>query len=179
MREKTQDLWGERVIVITTNGFVKANGGCVMGRGCAYEAKRRYPELPFKLGNYIRKYGNRVFNLGVQADGKRVISFPVKPEAIRFDGSNVVRHMRSRFRVGDMVSGWAAIADLSIIEESSKQLSALADRLGLTEVFVPRPGCGAGELSWTAVKPVLEKYLDDRFVIVHKDLDGIRASELN
>jgi len=179
MREKTQDLWEARIIVITTNGFVKANGECVMGRGCAYQAKRRYPKLPFQLGNYIRKYGNRVFNLGIQTDGKRVISFPVKPEAVKFDGSNAVRHMRFRFRVGDIVPGWAAIADPSIIEESCKQLLTLADKLNLEEVFLPRPGCGAGELPWATVKPILEKYLDDRFVIVHKDLDGIRASELN
>lgn len=169
MREKTQDLWEANVVCITTNGFVKANGECVMGRGCAKQAATRYPELPAQLGSLIRKYGNRVFNLSIKSDGKRILSFPVKPVSVVFNGKNAVKHMRSRFRMGDTVPGWAAVADLAIIEESAKQLLALANKLNLDEVFLPRPGCGAGELSWTAVKPVLEKYLDDRFVVVHQD----------
>ena len=168
MKEQIKDLWTAEILCITTNGFVKSNGECVMGRGCAYEAKLRYPKLPLKLGRYIAKHGNRVFDLGVQADGKRIISFPVKPKTAVFNGSNAVKHMRYRFRIGDTVPGWAAKADLKIIEESCKQLVALADRLKLRDVHLPRPGCGAGELSYEAVRPILEKYLDDRFIIVSK-----------
>jgi len=166
MKEETKDLWTAEILCITTNGYVKSSGQCVMGRGCAYQAKVRYPALPKKLGLLIQKYGNRVFDLGIQEDSKRIISFPVKPETVIFNGSNAVKHMRSRFRVGDTVPGWAAKADLGVIEQSCKQLVALADRLKLRDVHLPRPGCGAGELRYEAVRPILEKYLDDRFIIV-------------
>ena len=112
MKEETKDLWTAEILCITTNGYVKSSGQCVMGRGCAYQAKVRYPALPKKLGLLIQKYGNRVFDLGIQEDSKRIISFPVKPETVIFNGSNAVKHMRSRFRVGDTVPGWAAKADL-------------------------------------------------------------------
>ena len=47
MRERIGvDLFEFPVIAITTNGFVKATGECVMGRGCALTAKRLYPQLP-------------------------------------------------------------------------------------------------------------------------------------
>jgi len=168
MKEAYQDLWNGTVVVITTNGFVKTNGECVMGRGCARQAAARYPEIPAQIGGLILRYGNRVFNLGVKPDGKRILSFPVKPVTVLFNGKNAVKHMQKRFRVGDKVPGWAAIADLQIIERSAGQLSAITDKLKLDKVFLPRPGCGAGQLCWSAVKPVLERYLDDRFTVVHK-----------
>ena len=65
MREIEGDIWDFHkagfFIVIPTNGFIKNDGECVMGRGLAYEAKRRFPDLPLELGKRIREYGNVVF----------------------------------------------------------------------------------------------------------------------
>lgn len=166
LKERRQDLWLAACPVITTNGFVRRDGRCVMGRGTARQAATRYPELPAQLGSYIRKYGNRVFDLGKKPDGKHLLSFPVKPVSVVFNGKNAVKHMRNRFRVGDTVPGWAAVADLRIIERSARQLVRLADHMRLDDIVLPRPGCGAGELDWSLVKPVLERYLDDRFTVV-------------
>ena len=46
------------IICITTNGFVKKDGCAVMGRGCAQEAKNRYPNINKLLGIHINTKGN-------------------------------------------------------------------------------------------------------------------------
>ena len=69
-------------VCITTNGFVKSNGQCVMGRGCAKTASERFPDLPSRLGSYINRYGNRVFDMGrfgrSRDERTHLVTFPVK-----------------------------------------------------------------------------------------------------
>jgi hypothetical protein len=166
MKEQTGNIWQLRgqgaVVVITTNGFVKSNGACVMGRGIAAQALQRYPSIDFKLGRYIREFGNRPFNLG-----NRLASFPVKPCAIncRNPLTEVVPHMRSKFRPDDLIPGWACIADINIIVKSAQILIEMADKFSWENVFMPRPGCGAGNLSWQTVRPAIKPLLDDRFIV--------------
>lgn len=70
------DIWekyGEgHYICVTTNGFIKKNGECVMGRGCAKQCATRYPWFPLALGSHIRDTGNVVGVFG------RIITFPTK-----------------------------------------------------------------------------------------------------
>lgn len=59
MKEVKGDIWKVAAenhdwIVIPTNGFVKVNGKAVMGRGLAYQAMEKYPELPAELGGRIK-----------------------------------------------------------------------------------------------------------------------------
>ncbi len=56
-----------------------------------------------------------------------------------------------------------------LIERSLKELVSLVDHTYKAQnIVLPRPGCGLGGLDWeTAVKPLCEKYLDDRFTVVH------------
>ena len=166
-------------ICITTNGFVKKDGRCVAGRGCAKEARDRWPDFDLDLGTSIHKYGNvpSLIIKSLESDVTYdVLSFPVKPEYgyCNLDGSNVVKHMRNRFKTayrdsrnriirGDRVPGWATTAQLPLIIDSAKKLVELADRLNYKKVVIPRPGCGAGELSWETVQPELNKILDNRF----------------
>ena len=63
---------------------------------------------------------------------------------------------------------WREKADLRLIEESCGSLVHHVDNLHLLEVYMVRPGCGNGGLDWKDVKPILEKYLDDRFVMVQE-----------
>lgn len=71
-----EDIWSKRTastpICITTNGFVKRNGRCVMGRGIALQARNRFQNLDLALGNVIKSFGNNVhyFNL------LHIITFP-------------------------------------------------------------------------------------------------------
>lgn len=149
-------------VCVTTNGFVKSNGLAVMGRGCAATVAKNFPKVPGKLAQHIGKNGNCV-GVIYHNNGIQLVSYPVKPVSTVFDGNNVVRHMTNKFRIGDRVPGWAAVAEMGIIERSARELVALTDEMGWKEVILPRPGCGAGELSWEQVRPVLADLLDDRF----------------
>src|SRR5687767_13225776 len=83
MTEVTGDLWtfDANIRVITTNGFVKKNGECVMGRGCALESTKRYKNLALRLGNKIKLAGNHVHPLSIGEFNdpmNALVSFPVK-----------------------------------------------------------------------------------------------------
>ena len=121
-----------------------------MGRGCAKQALNRYPLLNQQLGSQIKAYGNTVRLLNLPTPGEYLIAFPVK-------------------------HNWWEQADLSLIEQSAKRLRELMDD-GFDNGWptddleaicaVPRPGCGNGGLNWDEVRPVIEPYFDDRFVVV-------------
>ena len=144
MIEVVGNLWTYSpcdVRVITTNGTVKKNGECVMGRGCALEAKRMFPSIAEYLGDCIRRSGNHVhFLVGGNTE---VWSFPVKHQ-------------------------WMEKADPALIYRSAEELRAAVDeRSAVRVVVMPRPGCGNGQLLWTDVRKVLSPILDDRFHVIH------------
>lgn len=136
MITKNMDLWkvkdGYRCI--TTNGFVKRNGACVMGRGCAREAAEKYPRLPFELGYKIQTKGNNVY-LFFEYD--ILITFPTK-------------------------HNWWEKADINLITQSCYQLVDLSEYLDkkFEYIYLPKPGCGNGELNWMIeVDPVITPIL--------------------
>lgn len=154
MIEVRGDLWklsavaaepakpGHCLRLIATNGQTRRDGAAVMGRGCAQQARDMLPGIDYKLGELLRKYGNRPFRLTSLEDGSHLCTFPVKHH-------------------------WKEAADLDLIERSALQLVELVDRFEYQTVFLPRPGCGNGQLSYEQVRPVLEKILTgDGFVIV-------------
>lgn len=149
MIEITGNIWDFQTpmtpICITTNGTVKSNLECVMGRGVALEAKQKYYNLPWELGNRIEQYGNKSFYF----PNYDLITFPVK-------------------------HNWNEIADIELIQRSANSLLDMAKRdyieFGWEKIYVVRPGCGNGQLNWVNVKPILEKILiSDNFVIVEKE----------
>jgi hypothetical protein len=142
MREAKGDLWdwwdkGEWVC-ITTNGTVKRDGALVMGAGVALQAQLKWPELPAALGSYITSHGNVV----AVSKSRRLMSFPVK------------KH-------------WKQDADLDLIATSCAQLTQKLNLYRVKQVFLPRPGCGAGKLEWRQVKAVIAPLLDNRVVVVN------------
>lgn len=143
MIEITGDLWEQKAdaICITTNGFVKKDGSAVMGRGCALEAKKRFPGIDKVLGNFLTNKGNHVYMLRAFSNFPAIVSFPVKHR-------------------------WYEQADLELIVRSCGELDILTTRNGFNKVIVPRPGCGNGKLLWDDVKPRIQGILDDRFYII-------------
>jgi len=157
MKEITGDIWDYHKkghwIVITTNGNVKASGEAVMGKGIALQAKQKFPSLPQDLGKAIIFKGNKLWSW----PEFRLITFPTK-------------------------HNWRDKSDLLLIEKSTQELVSwlnsardfFANQLKLemeeckTKLYIVRPGCNSGGLDWKNVKPILEKYLDDRFVVVER-----------
>ncbi len=174
MREVKGNLWNgigrSDAVVITTNGCVRRDGRAVMGRGTAFQARRKFPDIDKDLGKLINNTGSKVQVIRKEK-GTDIVSFPVKP--IIAAPENVLPRMKNNIPymtglLADKIPGWAALAEISIIEESCKQLIALANELGWRRVALPRPGCGNGELNYnTTVRPILLKYLNDkRFYVI-------------
>jgi hypothetical protein len=141
--ECTEDIWqysgsGSVVIAFTTNGSVAGNGKAILGRGVARQAAERYDSLAVKLGDLISRHGNHVHELG-----NSLVSFPVEETA------------------------WS-YPDLRIIARSAAELRTMAESSGWQQIIVPRPGCGGGGLSWPEVKPVLEPWFDERFIVIQQ-----------
>lgn len=151
-------------LVITTNGFVKNNGDAVMGRGIAKQVADVLPQIPSLLGTLIKRNGNGVQRL-INHNGMALISAPVKPAYVIFDGTNVVEHAAYRFRIGDRVPGFWAKAIPERIVASCHELVNLANNTGWQTILCPRFGCGAGELNWEDIEPLVSPILDDRFIV--------------
>ena len=151
-------------LVITTNGFTKSNGDAVMGRGIAKQISDRLPWIAPALGKLLRTQQNVPHMLGYHSD-VALISYPVKPQSVINTGDNIVAHARNQFQIGDRVPGFYAKAYPELIVASAKALVVLADAYPTWQtILLPRLGCGAGELSWDAVKPLVADLLDDRFI---------------
>ena len=145
IKEITGDIWDYHAqghwIVITTNGSVNRYGEAVMGRGVALQAKQKFPLLPAKLGKALREADN----IPHMFHEYRILTLPVK-----------------RY--------WYEKASLLLIETSVKYFIQSVNNAFLPNVaiYMVRPGCGNGQLDWAEVKPILEKYLDDRFIVVER-----------
>lgn len=145
MLEQRGNLWElvgpDDVLVITTNGFVRKDGLAVMGRGIAYQATQHDPDVAMRLGTSIQEHGNHVHQIHANPFW---FSFPVKHH-------------------------WKEQADIELIERSTQELAQIIDSYYpyyTNLIYMPRPGCGNGRLKWEDVRPVIEPYLDDRFIVV-------------
>lgn len=146
MKEITGELWDyygkpNHVVCITTNATLKKDKSIVMGRGCALEAKRRDPALPYLLGDQVFRHGNVPVLVTVTGrDLGYFCSFPVK-------------------------HNYWEVADLELIAQSAAHLKAIADKHPEMMFILPRPGCGNGRRTWEEVKPLLASLPDNVWVI--------------
>lgn len=125
---------------ITTNGTLNKKGEAVLGKGCALEARQRYPRLHILLGGLIQKNGNVLQTF----PDMKLITFPVKDH-------------------------WKSRASMGLIKESCIHLRNLID-MGYFEgsvILLPRPGCGAGGLLWEDVKIEIGDMLPDMVIAIH------------
>lgn len=137
---------GEKeAICISTNGVCKKDGSAVMGKGTAKMANELY-HISDKLGQYLRMYGNRAFDLGLYSGyGEKdhhVLTFPTKYK-------------------------WWDDSNIKLIKKSAEEISKICDARNINKCFLPPVGCINGNLDYEGiVKPVISRILDDRFIIV-------------
>ncbi|MDU0294706.1 macro domain-containing protein [Saccharothrix longispora] len=111
----------------------------IMGKGIALQFKRAYPEN-FTAYSEACKGGGfdigqiLVFETGWMTNPKFILNFPTK------------RHWRSKSRLED-------------VEEGLVALRAVIEERGIKSIAVPPLGCGNGGLDWSAVEPLMKKYL--------------------
>jgi hypothetical protein len=150
MKELTHYLFtppgNVEALCIPTNGHYTKSRGAIMGKGVALAAATRWPLIKFELARKLEKGGNRVHVLLEPYDKLYnlpyyVLSFPTKDH-------------------------WQEASKLSLIQRSALDLLKMTNLCGWQQVWLPRPGCGAGGCKWSTIKPLLE-VLDDRFTVVH------------
>ena len=119
-----------------------------MGAGLARDLKELVPHFPKLLGRHIKAYNWLAGAIGpITIKGKSVLiyAFPTKFH-------------------------WKQQSSLVLIKRSAFMLSYLAHYhrvFAYDPVYLPHVGCGLGRLSWNdQVRPILDEYLDDRFVAV-------------
>jgi hypothetical protein len=156
MLEERGDLWQlpADARCITTNGYVKSDGSAVMGRGCAQQARDRFPGVDAYLGMLLEERGNHVHALMVAPHR----ALPVEPIPGTWDlVAFPVKH------------NWYETADIDLIGRSCGELMALADQNpSWHRILLPRPGCGNGQLSWERVRPRITDLLDDRVIVIDR-----------
>jgi hypothetical protein len=145
MREIKGNIWDYHDvngpwIVVPTNGDWNRFGEAVMGRGIALDTKLRFPDFPKEFADRLKEYGNVVFTFW----DYHIITFPVKHH-------------------------WKEEADLVLIEQSAKELMEIM-RYNLSQIqvpiYMPWVGCGNGRRDKKDVRPILEKYLDNNFIVI-------------
>lgn len=109
----------------------------LMGKGVALEYKKRYPEM---FAEYQKLCEDKKLDIGQlflwRKSDKWVLLFPTK------------KH-------------WRNPSDLAYIEQGLIKFSQNWDKMNANSIAFPRLGCGNGGLSWSEVKPLMEKYLID------------------
>lgn len=180
-------------ICIPTSGFLKGNGAAVLGFGAAFQASKCWPELPFHIGASIRGLGNTP-HIVTEQNGDQIsldniilpyhiVSFPIKPVMGEVEAGrrNIIPDYRWReedrslnsslgitktFYVEE-VPGWMVMADLGLIEESCKILTAMTDIKGWEFVALPKLVSYSEEQeSWESIENLLELLLDSRFCLI-------------
>ena len=143
MHETVGELWvlhaAGAIVAITTGGLVSKKGDCAMPRGCARQARDKFPGLATRLGELITIHGNHVHDLG-----NRIVSFPVENSPYE-------------------------VPEPALIDRSCRELVALVEQQNWPAIIVPRPGCGGGGLEWKDVKKIVTRYFDNRFTLIQME----------
>jgi hypothetical protein len=135
-------------IIVPINNVIKKDGTLTMGRGVALHAKTIRPYLPYELAVLIKREGYS----SKLVLGSNMIAFPTKYHW--HDPSSLVLIEKSAIETRKLILDYKAI-----LEKFHKE--------PVSGIYSPRVGCGNGQLDWSIVKPIIEKYLGDLITIVN------------
>lgn len=138
MQFQTGNMWSAfddaDLFLITTNATLRLDGELVMGRGIAYEAKARYPQLPVRAGRYLKRHKLDDNFYGILVDVLQ---------------DNPIGLFQVKYHFKDKAS-------LILIKESFQMLNELIPEQGYTNVHLNFPGIGHGHLNSLEVLDVIE-----------------------
>jgi O-acetyl-ADP-ribose deacetylase (regulator of RNase III) len=107
----------------------------IMGKGIAHQFARAFPVM---AAAYARDCKAHLVKLGhvraYEENGRVIVNFPTKD------------HWRSNSKLEDIEAGLQSLRDLLVLRE-------------IAAVAVPPLGCGNGGLSWSDVRPLIEREL--------------------
>ncbi len=154
MRRVRGDLWdwhadGHRIVISTNIGYCPETYRNNMGAGIAWQAARRYPELPEWYGRQCAAHGADTPVL--ERSDLGLLFFPVKP-----------------FVPHDPERGWAQNASLELIASRLAQLAELAAvgaPVAMSTVGAGPKGSGGG-LDPAMVAELIERELDEGRVVL-------------
>ena len=107
----------------------------VMGKGIALEFKKRYPDMFQSYRDICEKRKLKIGSLMLYYEPDHwVLLFPTK-------------------------ENWRNPSRLEFIEAGLAKFCRTYAEKGITSAAFPKLGCGNGELNWSEVQPVMEKYL--------------------
>lgn len=151
-------------LCITTNGVVNKQGKLIMGAGIAKDFRDNFKGIDKTLGNYVNKYGNRVFRVG---------EFEIKVGEEPFKTITVFSFPTKY--------NWKDKSDLCLINESCVQLKQVVEKFNIKgDIYVPAPGCSNGGLDWEKeVKPFIGQcFIENRYKICFKN-EEIKDNKYN
>ncbi len=156
MKKISGNIWDfhseKKWIVITTNIGWKKDGSNPMGAGIAKTAAYVAEDLPMWYGERCQKFGAKTAVCLYKSD--RFILFPTK-----------------ELNEDQPWMSWQAESSIDLIVRSTRQLAELvkiSSKIIAGDVYLPYVGCENGGRSKKEVLPILEAYLDDRFVLVDR-----------
>ena len=126
------------IIIVTTNSFLTSEVKLVMGRGAAWQLKRKLPGIEKIFGKMILDTCGHLGRYGLLFHGK-------------YGAAQVKYHFMER-------------ADLDLIEFSMIKLSLEAKKAQKTVFNINYPGVGNGRLKESEVKPALRMLPDNVYV---------------
>jgi|HubBroStandDraft_5_1064220.scaffolds.fasta_scaffold61601_1 hypothetical protein len=174
MKEIKRDLFDcisdpmVNAICITTNSQYTEDGRACMGGGSARQCADRWPETAFRLGKCLKNFQTNVpFIIGMLNERGEYL----EPNLKKIKERKFKCLIFSFPTIDDLMDG----AKIELIQRSAEEMKIFADRFQLMGVAGVRFGSGIGGLDWYRdVKPVVEKILDDRFIICCQENDELR-----
>jgi len=130
---------GNQIVILMSYSRAK-NGEVIMNKGIALQAKQKFPSLPRELSTTLSIYGDHL----ICDSSRKIIFFPIKYSQ-------------------------QEKTDLSLIKKGAQELLDLFNKHIKdypTPIYITKSEDEENELPWKNIKNILEKYLDDRFVIV-------------
>ena len=109
----------------------------IMGKGIALEFKKRYPDMFQAYRDICDRRKLKIGSLMLYYEPDHwILLFPTK-------------------------ENWRNPSRMEFIEAGLAKFCRTYAEKGITSIAFPKLGCGNGELNWSEVQPVMEKYLRD------------------